>query len=38
MDILTDVMYFCWNKIMQPETQSEQSHQRPLEKSKPIDT
>ena len=20
MDILTDVMYFCWNKIMQPET------------------
>lgn len=38
MDILTDVMYFCWNKIMQPETQSGQSHQLPLEKSKPIDT
>ena len=27
IDILTDVMYFCWNKIMQPETQSGQSHQ-----------
>ena len=38
MDILTDVMYFCWNKIMQPETQSGQSHQLPFEKSKPIDT
>ena len=38
IDILTDVMYFCWNKIMQPETQSGQSHQLPLEKSKPIDT
>lgn len=22
MDILTDVMYFCWNQIMQPETES----------------
>ena len=38
MDILTDVMYFCWNKIMQPETQSGQSRQLPLEKSRPIDT
>ena len=22
MDILTDVMYFCWYQIMQPETES----------------